>query len=205
MNSKTHAALKMGTLSPDGKVTTGKNIINSIAAAPSVFPTSSLPLPLASATNALDDLHNAILATATGSAGSVSNMHEKERIVMFTFNILKAYVEMVANNTTDPQTVIEAAGMSVAKQGGNTSVTELTITALGNGSMEISVPRNTGEKAFVYFYSADNGNTWIEFECSTLATVTLKNQIPASSLQFKYAPIAKTKGAFSQIKTAIVL
>lgn len=205
MNLKLKAALNMSSLSPDGKVTLGQNIINSIVAAPTYFPTTSLPLPLASATAALNNLHNSILATASGAQGSISNMHEKERIVVSMFNVLRAYIEMQANNTTDPQTVIEAAGMTVNKGGGNSAVAELTIIPLGNGVMQVSVPRNTGEKAFVYYYSSDGGNTWLEFECSALATVELKNQTPASTLQFKYAPITKTKGGFSQVKSAIVL
>lgn len=205
MATKFKAALKMSTLSPDGKVTLGQNIINSIVASPTYFPTSTLPLPMASATAAITNLHNSILATATGTAGSISNMHEKERIVVSVFNVIRAYVEMTANNTSDPQTVIEAAGLVAAKSGGNTSVTELTVTPLGNGVMQISVPRNAGEKAFIYYYSSDGGNTWVEIESSYLTTVQLKNQTPASTLQFKYIPITKTKGTFSQVKTAIVL
>jgi hypothetical protein len=205
MATKFKAALKMSTLSPDGKVTSGQNIINSIVASPTYFPTNTLPLPPNSVTAALTNLHNSILATASGAQGSISNMHEKERIVISVFNVLRAYVEMQANNTSDPQTVIEAAGMVASKNNGGTLVTELTLTATGNGSIQVSVPRNVGESAFVYQYSSDGGTTWQEFECSKLATVSLKNQTPASTLWFRYAAIGKAKGAFSQTKSVIVL
>ena len=118
MVTKLKAALKMSTLNPDGKVTLGQNIINSIVATPTYFPTASLPLPAASAIVAINNLHNAILATASGTAGSISNMHEKERIVVSVFNVYRAYVEMQANNTTDAKTVIEAAGMIAVKNAG---------------------------------------------------------------------------------------
>ncbi|MES2516423.1 MAG: hypothetical protein V4580_19885 [Bacteroidota bacterium] len=205
MTTKLKVALNMSSQTPDGKVTLGQNIINSIVAAPTFFPTASLPLPLASATAAITSLHTAIIAAGSGAQGSASNMHEKERIVLSVFNVLRAYVEMQANNTLDPQTVIEAAGMTVNRGGGNSAVADLTVVPLGNGIMQVSVPRHTGEKAFIYYCSYDGGNTWTEFECSSLATVQLKNQTPASTLQFKYAPIAKTKGGYSQVKTAIVL
>ena len=205
MNTKLKAALKMSTLSPDGKVTTGQNIINSMQAAANYFPPASMPLPFSSMTTCINNLHNAIIATGSGSAGSISNMHEKERVVLSIFNVVRAYVEMQANNTTDPQTVIEAAGMVAVKNTGGSSVSELTVTALGNGELQVAVPRNTGESAFVYQYSSDGGTTWQEFECSKLATVTLKNQTPASTLQFRFAAIGKTKGAYSQVKSAIVL
>lgn len=195
----------MSTLSPDGKVTTGQNIINSITASATYFPPAGLPLPIASMNACITNLHNAILATASGTAGSISNMHEKERIVLSIFNVVRAYVEMIANNTTDPQTVIEAAGMVAIKGGGGSGVTELTILALGNGILQISVPRQSGESAFLYQYSSDNEATWQDFECSKLATIQLKNQTPASTLFFRYAAIGKTKGAFSQTKSAIVL
>lgn len=205
MATKLKAALKMSTLSPDGKVTLGQNIINSIVASPTYYPTNTLPLPPSSVTAALTNLHNAILATASGAQGSISNMREKERIVVSIFNVLRAYVEMQANNTTDPQTAIEAAGMIASKNTGGTVVTELTLTAVGNGEMQVSVPRGIGESAFVYQYSNDGGNTWQEFECSKLATVSLKNQTPATTLLFRYAAIGKSKSGFSQVKSAIVL
>jgi len=205
MNTKFKAVLKLGTQTPDGKVTLCQNITNNIVANPTYFPTASLPLPVTSMTSCVNNLHNAILATASGAAGSISNMHEKERILTSVFNVVRAYVEMQANNTTDPQTVIQAAGMIASKSSGGASVSELTIAALGNGVLQISVPRQTGESAFIYYYSSDNGNTWQEFECSKYATVQLKNQTPASTLQFKYVAIGKTKGAFSQTKSAIVL
>lgn len=205
MNIKLKAALKMSTLSPDGKVTTAQNIINSVTAASVYFPPASLPIPLASLSNSVNNLHNAIIATGSGAAGSVSNMHEKERILLSMFNVLRSYVEMQANNTADPKTIIEAAGMSAVKGGGGASVTELTLTALGNGEVQVSVPRNTGEASFIYQYSSDGGTTWQEFECSKLATVSIKNQTPAATLNFRYAAVGKTKGAFGQSKSVIVL
>ena len=195
----------MSTLNPDEKVTLGQNIINSIVATPTYFPTASLPLPAASATAAISNLHNAILATASGTAGSISNMHEKERIVVSVFNVYRAYVEMQANNTTDAKTVIEAAGMIAVKNAGGVYVSDLTLTALGNGEVQVSVPRGTGESAFIYQYSSDGGTTWQDVECSKLATILHKNQTPASTLLYRFAAIGKTKGAFSQPKSVIVL
>jgi hypothetical protein len=205
MTTKLKVALNMSSQTPDGKVTLGQNIINSIVAAPTYFPVAGLPMPVASVNAALNNLHTAIITAGSGAQGSASNMHEKERIVVSIFNVIKAYVEMTANNTVDPKTVIEAAGMTPAKTGGNNPVTTLTVVALGNGVIQVTVPRNTGEKAFIYYYSDDGGNNWNEFECSYLTSVQLKNQTPASTLQFKYIPISKTKGAYSEVKNAIVL
>lgn len=205
MTIKLKAALKMSTLSPEAKVTKGQFIIHSLQQAPQLFPTANLPIPLTAATTALTNLDASILAAAGGAPGSTSNMHEKERIVISILNIYRSYVEMVANGSADPKTVIEAAGMTAVTHSGGAPVTELTITPSGNGMVDISVPRQTGEAAFIYQYSTDGGNTWQEFECSKLASVQLKNQSPGSTVHIRFVAIGKTKGAFSQAKNTIVL
>jgi len=205
MNTRVKASLKMTLLSPEDKVTEGQSIINSITASPVYFPPATFPMPMASVTASVTNLNSAILAATNGTPGSVSNMHEKERIVISVFNVLRAYVEMMANNTADPKTVIESAGMKVSKDGGGNTVTELTVIALGNGIIQILVPRLEGEAAFVYYYSSDGGLTWQEFESSKLSKVQLKNQIPGSTLLFKYVAIGKTKGSLSQPKSVMVI
>ena len=205
MNAKFKAALRMSALTPEGKVTKAETIVSFIQRNTNYFPTANLPIPLASVSTAITTLHTALLAVGTGTPGALSNMHEKDRIVVSFFNLLRAYVEMVANNTPDPKTVIEAAGMEVQKTGGQTLVSELTLTALGNGIMQVSVPRNVGEVSFIYQYSTDSGTTWLELAYSKLATVSLSGQIPATVLHFRFAPVSKVKGAFSQAKSAIVL
>ena len=195
----------MSTLTPDGKVNKAQTLVSFMQAASNYFPANSLPIPLATITTSSNNLHNAIYTASNGVAGGVSNMHDKEKILLSQCNLLRAYVEMVAHASLDPKTVIEAAGMQAVSNSGYPVVSELTVTALGNGAMQVSVPRNVGEVAFVYHYSTDGGTTWLELECSKLATVTLKAQTLATVLHFRYAPIGKTKGAFSQAKSGIVL
>lgn len=204
MNMKYKAALNFSKLSPDGIVTKGKSNIALMQTA-TAFTGTTWPVPLASVNTALDNLHNSILAAATGAPGTISNMHEKQRIVISLFNVFKPYVELIANNTADPKTVIESVGMSAVTFSGNTAVTELTVTAIGNGTIEISVPRQAGETAFVYQFSSDGGTTWQDVESSKLATIQHTNQTPASTLLYRYAAIGKTKSGFSQAKSAIVL
>jgi hypothetical protein len=131
-------------------------------------------------------------------------MHEQERILISAFNLVRAFVEQVANNSADPKTIIESSGLTVINSSGNTAVSELTLTPMGNGVVQINVPRNSGEVAFVYQYSTD-AVTWTEFAMRKLATVELQNQNPATVLNIRFAPIAKIKGAFCQPKTVIVL
>jgi hypothetical protein len=204
MKIKYKAALGMSKLNPDGVVTKGKNNLTLMNTAPA-FAGMTWPIPITTADAALNDLHDSILLAANGTPGSISNMHEKQRIAVSLFNVYKPFVEMVANNTADPKTVIESVGMTAVVYGGSSPVTDLTLSAVGNGTVEISVPRQTGESAFIYQYSSDGGTTWQDVECSKLATILHKNQTPASTLQYRFAAIGKTKGAFSQPKSIIVL
>jgi hypothetical protein len=204
MVTKLRAAHKLSKLDPEGKVTRARAIVSNIKASP-YFDLTKTPIPLDSADLSLNDLSNAITAAENKAPGSVSHMHEMERVVLSVFNLIKSYVEVAANASTDPKSVIESAGLIAIARSNNGPVTDLTVTALGNGVVEIEVPRAKGEAAFIYQYSADGGVTWVEFEHSKLATVQLTRQTPASTLLFRFAAIGKTKGSFSQAKSAIVL
>ena len=197
------AALGLTGLNPDGKVTRADVLITTMQASGN-FPAANMPITYAVLNTYKNNLHTAIVATGNGTPGSTSHMHEQERILQSAFNFIRAYVEQVANANADPKTIIESAGMTVVTGNGNTAVTELTLTATGNGKVQVSVPRNKGEAAFVYQYSTD-AITWEEFAISKLATVELQDQTPASTLSFRFAAIGKSKGAFSQAKSAIVL
>jgi len=197
------AALGLSGLNPDGKVTRAEVIKNAMQSSGN-FPDASMPLSYAMLDTLITNLHNAILTAASGVTGSTSQMHERERILVSAFNLVRAYVEQTANETLNPATIIESAGMTVFTRSGNTAVTEQTLTAMGNGTIQVCVPRATGEVAFEYQYSTD-GITWLEFVSSKLATVELTNQTPGVTLYFRYAAISKTKGSFSQTKSIMVV
>jgi hypothetical protein len=113
---------------------------------------------------------------------------------------------MVANNNpSSAESIITSAGMQVAAAGGGNAVTELTLSALGNGKVQITVPRQTGEKAFIFESSAD-GTIWTECSSSTTTKVTISNLTPGSTIYIRHCAINKTgKSAYSQAKSAIVL
>jgi hypothetical protein len=117
---------------------------------------------------------------------------------------MRSYVEMIANDTNTPRVVIEAAGMTAVASAGSTPITELTLSAPGNGVVQINVPRAKGEVAFVYQYSHD-GVQWQNLEISKLATMQLKGQTPGTTLSFRYAPVEKAQGGFCQPKSIMVV
>ena len=199
------AFLGLSTLTPSDKVVKSQNIKDSMQSSGN-FLASNMPITYLILQNLITNLHNAIVAATNGTPADTAYMHEQERMLVSAFNLVKSHVEMVANNNSvNAASIITSAGMQVAAFGGTNAITELSLTALGNGKVQIRVPRQSGEKAFIFESSAD-GTTWVEFASGTETKVRLDNQTPASTVYIRYYAINKTgKSAYSPAKSAIVL
>ncbi|MCD6066331.1 MAG: hypothetical protein K0S33_1157 [Bacteroidetes bacterium] len=132
MSNKAKAVLGLSILTPEAKVTRAQGIKNDMMAS-TLYPDAQLPVGYVSMQTLIDNLHHAIVATNSGTAGSTSDMREKERMLVTAFNLIKAHVEYVANQNVDAETFITSAGMQVMQSGGGSSVSELTLDAPGNG------------------------------------------------------------------------
>lgn len=204
MKTRTRVAMKLNSLSAEGKVTKAQSIKDAMQSSGN-FAASTMPISYPAVQTLITNLHSAVVAADNGTTTDTSHMHEQERILISAFNFIKSYVEMVANNNVDPITIIASAGMQVAINGGQNAVTELTLDATGNGTLQVRVPRLTDEKAFV-FESSTDGTTWLEFASSTLTKAELKQQAPGTLVYIRYLAINKTgKSAYSTIKNAIVV
>ena len=196
------AALGMSSLNPDEKATRSEVITTSMQASGN-FPDSIMTISYAALAQLKINVHNAVVAVGNGT-GTAAQVHEEERLLVNAFNFVRSIVEKTANESANPQAIIESASMTVILNPGASSVTELTLIPMGNGIIQVSVPRNTGEKAFVFYSSTDNIN-WVDFAMSTSATVELTNQTPGAILHFRFISIGKTKGVMSLSKSTPVL
>lgn len=199
------AVLGLNNLSPADKVTKGQSIKDSMQASGN-FPAGSMPVTYPNFQTFITNLHNAIIAAANGTPTDTAFMHEQERLLVSALNFIKSHVEYVANsNSANATSIITSAGMQVASYVGQSGVTELTLEAIGNGKIKIRIPRQIGEKAFIFESSTDN-ITWSEVLFSSATTVTLSNQTPVTTIYVRYSAISKTgKGASSQAKSVVVL
>ena len=199
------ATLGLASLSPADKVVTGQNIKDSMQTSGN-FPAANMPISYPNFQSFITNLHNSIIAATNGTPTDTAVMHENERLLVSALNFIKSHVEYVANsNSANATSIITSAGMQVANLSGQSGVTELTLEALGNGKIKIRIPRQTGEKAFV-FESSTNNITWTDVLFSSATTVTLSNQTPVTTLYIRYSAISKTgKGAGSQAKSVVVL
>ena len=199
------AVLGLTNLSPADKVTLSQSIKDSMQSSGN-FPASSMPISYPTLQSCITNLHQAVVAAANGTPTDTAFMHEQERLLVSSFNFIKAHVEYMANiNNTNASSIITSAGMQIASSGGKNAVTDLTLEAIGNGKLQIRVPRQTNEKAFV-FESSTDGVTWVEFASNSLTKITLPNQTPGSTVFIRFSAISKTgKSAYSQAKSAIIL
>ncbi|MCD6067061.1 MAG: hypothetical protein K0S33_1887 [Bacteroidetes bacterium] len=204
MSNKAKAVLGLSLLTPEAKVTRAQGIKNDMMAS-TLYPDAQLPVGYVSMQTLIDNLHHAIVATNSGTAANTSDMHEKERMLVTAFNLIKAHVEYVANQNINAETYITSAGMQVMQNGGGSPVSELTLDAPGNGVVIIRVPRGTGEKAFVYEMSTDN-TSFTKVTSSTLAKITISGQQAGSTLYVRFYPISNEgEGPLSQAKSIMVV
>lgn len=205
MSHITRATINLNKLSPSDKVIKTQTIKDSMQNSGN-FPASTMPITYAAIQTLITNLNTAILVAASPNASSAdtSHLHEQERILVSAFNFIKAHVEFIANNNADPATIITSAGLTVTLPGGANAVTELTLDALGNGKIQIRVPRLVGEKAFVIESSTD-GTNWLQAGMSSLTKIQLTGLALGSTVHIRYYAISKLgKGAISQAKTLIV-
>ena len=204
MKTRVRVAMKLTSLSAQGKTIKAQSIKDAMQSSGN-FPATSMPVSYGALQTLITNLHNAVVAADNGTTTDTSYMHEQERILISAFNFIKAYVEMEANNATDPATIITSAGMQVAVNGGQNAVNELTLDAIGGGTLQIRIPRLTDEKAFV-FESSTDGTSWTEAIVTTLTKTELKSLAPGSTVYIRYYAISKTgKSVYSTVKNAIII
>jgi hypothetical protein len=164
----TKATIKFSNLSANEKAIKAQSIKDAMQASGN-FAAGSMPITYVAIQALITNLRTAITAASASnsSAADTAHMHEQERILVSAFNFIKAHVEFVANNATDPASIIASAGMQVMTLGGANAVTELTVETIGNGTIQVRVPRLVSEKAFVIETSADK-ITWAETAMSSL-------------------------------------
>ncbi|MBC7863295.1 MAG: hypothetical protein IAF38_09995 [Bacteroidia bacterium] len=206
MKTKTKAVVGLSKLTPEAKAVKAQSIIDSMQSSGN-FPNGDMPIAYATLQTSITGFQNSIVLANNGTSADVSNMHEEEKVLVMTFNLLKAHVEIVSNAFTNPDAIILSAGMTIAVNSGPNSITDLTLEALGQGTVQIRVPRHAGEKAFCYQYAiASDPTNWQNISYSSLSKIEFTNQTPGATLHFRYSAISKTgMGSFSDSKQLIVI
>jgi hypothetical protein len=204
MKTIVRAAMRLSSLTAEAKIVKAQSIIDTMQSSGN-FPADSMPISYTSLQTLITNFQSAVVVSKSGTTIDTSAMHEKERLLVSAFNFVRAHVEMVANGSTDPETVILSADMSIIPSGGISSVSELTLVALGDGKIQFKIPKVANEKAYVFEISTD-GTTWSEIISTTVTKTTISGQTPETKIYIRYYAINKTgKTSYSVVKNIIVL
>ncbi len=206
MLQKAKAVLGFSKLSPEQIIVKAQSIDDSMQNSGN-FPDATRPIKYAASQAIITSARNAVVAATNGTASDTSYMHEQIKLLMMTYNLIKAYVEITAHSYTNPDSIILSAGMTVAVYGGQNAVSDLTLDAVGNGTIQIRVPRTPADKAFCFEMAlANDPNNWQIIGYNSLAKFDLKNQTPGTNILIRFAAIGKTgMGAFSNSKQIMVI
>jgi hypothetical protein len=206
MKTKAKAVLGFSRLNPEGKVVRSQSIVDDMQSSGN-FPDASLPISYVNLQALVTNLHNAVVLAEHGSSADTSRMHDDERKLMMAFNLIKMHVEMVSNATTDPDSYILSSGMVLGANSGQNAVSDLSLEALGEGVVQIRVPRHAGDKAFCYQYALlSSPDNWLNIGFNSLSKIRYSDQTPGTVILVRYAPIGKTGlGAFSSAKQIMVV
>lgn len=190
MSTFKKAKIGIAFLSPTDKVIKTQ-LIKEAMQSSDYFPEENMPISYVVIQQLIDNLSHAISLSKNDDISNSYLVHAHEQLLVSAFSFIKTYVENIANKTVVPMAVIRSAGMQVISVAKSNRVSQLTLKALGNGELQIQVPRSVNEKAFVVEKSLD-GTMWIPATVNTSSTIRL-NKLPVSTtLHIRYCAISKT-------------
>lgn len=206
MNPKVKVVVGISSLTPEAKVVKSQSIIDSMQVNPN-FPDATMPMHYPSIQTIITNSHNANIAASNGTSADISKMHEEEKMLVMTMNLIRAHVEIVCNALPNPEAEILSIGMSVASNSGKNAVSDLTLDAIGGGTIQIRVPRTNSDKSFSYQYALDSDPTnWQSVGFNSLSKINFTNQTPGTVIHIRYAPIGSMgMGTYSNSKSIMVI
>ena len=154
------------------------------------FPTPNPPLTAVS--GAANDLQVAETAARTRATGTSATRNEKRAALVTLLEVLKAYVQSVADATPENAiSIIESSGLALRK----TTVRAPRVFAAKattlSGSVKLTAPLAGRRAAYRWQYSTDGGKTWVDASETLQAKTTLTGLSAGTTVQFRYRSVIK--------------
>ena len=196
------AILKLPEYEVPRFITYARSIVRAMTNNPS-FP-SPVP-PLATIEAAIDALAEAETARLARTAGTVPVRNAKRKQVKQLLEQLCSYVQVTADATEQPLSIIESAGMSVKRKGGPPPPVFGAKPGQNSGSVILVAPKAGNRAAYEWQMSTDGGKTWVTLEVTVKATTTVHGLTPGSTVSFRYRTVTKNgTGDWSEPVSIIV-
>ena len=154
------------------------------------FPTPNPPLTAVS--GAANDLQAAETAARTRATGTIATRNEKRAALVTLLEVLKAYVQSVADATPENAiSIIESSGLALRK----TTVRAPRVFAAKattlSGSVKLIAPLAGRRAAYRWQYSTDGGKTWVDASETLQAKTSVTGLPVGTTAQFRYRSIIK--------------
>ena len=140
----------------------------------------------------------------TKSKGAAEARNAKLATLEADLEYLRAYVQQVADASTNPVAVIESAGMSVRKSGARLKGELTARPGEVSGSVDLFAKAVAASAAYEWQYSIDQ-KTWTPAPLTLQAKTTVAGLTPAVSYFFRFRPTTRTgTGNWSQVASLLV-
>ena len=167
-----------------------KAILEGVTNSKTTFPTPNPPLTqLTNDINAFDAAQTLALSRAKGAA---QTRNAKMAIVATDLNVLRAYVQQVADaDSSNALSIAHAAGMDLRKTATKNKNDLNAKPGKVSGSLTITA-RVAGVRAsHDWEYSTDGGKTWTAWPSSLQAKTTLTGLTPLSTVIVRHRAVTK--------------
>ena len=186
---KTLAALRLPTRVP-ALLSVAEAIVEAVSISPS-FPAPTPPL--VAVRSAIQELHDAQVATLTRTRGTAAARDRKLAFLVGLLVRLKGYVEGVADD--DPEhavAIIESAGMHVKRSTARSKAAFDVRQGRVSGSVRLAA-RSAGDRAaYLWEWRPDGGSTWHRLPQTIQARTVVSGLPPASTCWFRYRAVTRS-------------
>jgi hypothetical protein len=154
------------------------------------FPTPNPPLTaVSSAANDLQAAETTALARATGT---IATRNEKRAALVTLLEVLKAYVQSVADATPENAiSIIESSGLALRKTAVHAPRVFAAKATTLSGSVKLTAPLAGRRAAYRWQYSTDGGKTWVDASETLQAKTTVTGLSAGTTVQFRYRSVIK--------------
>jgi len=154
------------------------------------FPTPNPPLTAVS--GAASDLQAAETTARTRATGTIATRNEKRAVLVTLLEVLKAYVQSVADATPENAiSIIESSGLALRKTAVHAPRVFAAKATTLSGSVKLTAPLAGRRAAYRWQYSTDGGKTWVDASETLQARTTVTGLPVGTTVQFRYRSVIK--------------
>ncbi len=191
-NKKVHRSI--ASLKLPGPISLLITYVQGILKAMTGNPTFTTPNPpLTAVSTAAGDRQVAeTAALMTRAKGTIATRNEKRAALVALLELLRAYVQSVADATPEnAPSIIESAGLAIKKTPVRAPRVFVAKADTVSGSVKLIAPTAGHRAAYLWQYSTDAGKTWLESSPTLQAKTTVAGLPSGTTVQFRYRTVIK--------------